>query len=196
MEARRVRAGRPAKARAASSRARPMFDPRAAGNTATRSILAVRPPSSQRTRRPDRRAMAQRQKVPRPGVLPSTSSSRLTPCSSTNTAIRIASACSSCSADPTSTIATSAMRRTGSSPFGSVAPRPRPIQAGARHVADQELAVLHLERFRQDGMRPVLPLQPVAGLGDAQQMARHLGVQVGGKLDAGGAGDRRGQASR
>jgi hypothetical protein len=45
---------------------------------------------------------------------------------------------------------------------------------------------------RRIGIGPILPFEPVRGLGDAHQVGGDLGVQVGRHRNAGGARDRRG----
>jgi K+ potassium transporter len=64
-----------------------------------------------------------------------------------------------------------------------------PLNSGAWPVGDQQVAIFKPERLGEDGIGPVLPLEPVSGLSDAHQMGRHLGIEVGRHLDTRRAGD-------
>src|SRR2546427_4220745 len=52
------------------------------------------------------------------------------------------------------------------------------------------MTVLELEGLRQYRVSPVLPLEPVRGIGDAHEMRSHLRVEVRGHWNARGARDR------
>lgn len=67
-----------------------------------------------------------------------------------------------------------------------------PFQAVAGHVGQVQPAVPDLERAGQHRMGPVLPLQPLPGRGDPEQVPGDLGVQVRGHRQAGHLRDRGG----
>jgi hypothetical protein len=67
-----------------------------------------------------------------------------------------------------------------------------PCQAVAGDVGQVELAGPDLEGAGQHRMSPVLPLQPLPGRSDPEQVPRHLGIQVRGHRQAGHVGDRGG----
>src|SRR5438874_5940936 len=52
------------------------------------------------------------------------------------------------------------------------------------------MTVLQLEWLGENGIGPILPFEPMCGLGHAHQMRRDLGVEVGRHLDTRRAGDR------
>jgi len=64
-----------------------------------------------------------------------------------------------------------------------------PRDAAAGPIGNNEMAGLELERLGQDGIRPVLPLEPVRRFGDPHEMRRDFRIEVGRHFDAGRAGD-------
>src|SRR5262245_22148544 len=66
-----------------------------------------------------------------------------------------------------------------------------PLDALPRFVWNHEIAVLELERLGQYRVSPVLPLEPMRGIGDPHEMRSNFRVEVRGHWNAGGAGDRR-----
>src|SRR4029453_5886227 len=66
-----------------------------------------------------------------------------------------------------------------------------PLDALPGFIRNHEIAVLELERFGQYRVRPILPLEPMRGIGDPHEMRGNFRVEVRGHWDARGAGDRR-----
>src|SRR5215813_7590089 len=65
-----------------------------------------------------------------------------------------------------------------------------PLQAVAGDIGQVQLAGPDLERAREHGVGPVLPLQPLPARSDAQQVAGDLRVQMGRHRDPKPVGDR------
>jgi hypothetical protein len=51
-----------------------------------------------------------------------------------------------------------------------------PFKTNAGHVGDVEQSATHFVGLLQNGVGPVLPFQPMRGLGDAHHVRGHLGV--------------------
>jgi hypothetical protein len=60
-----------------------------------------------------------------------------------------------------------------------------PLKTDAGHVRNVKQSVTNIIRFLQDRIGPVLPFQPMRGLGDAHHVRGHLGVKVSGHRYAG-----------
>src|SRR5713226_9124157 len=58
-----------------------------------------------------------------------------------------------------------------------------PRDSAAGPIGNDEMAGFELERLGQDGIRPVLPLEPVRRLGDPHEMRRDFRIEVGRHLD-------------
>src|SRR5262245_30235913 len=65
-----------------------------------------------------------------------------------------------------------------------------PIDALPGFIRNHEIAILRLERFGQDRVSPILPLEPMRGVGDPNEMRSNFRVEVRGHWNASGAGDR------
>src|SRR4030095_3260988 len=63
-----------------------------------------------------------------------------------------------------------------------------PLDALPGLVRDHEIAVLQLERFGQYRVSPILPLEPMRGIGDPHEMRSNFRVEVRGHWNARGAG--------
>src|SRR5262249_6827268 len=66
-----------------------------------------------------------------------------------------------------------------------------PLDALPGFIRNHEIAVLELERLGQDRGGPILPLEPMRGIGDPHEMRSNFRVEVRGHWNARGARDRR-----
>ena len=61
---------------------------------------------------------------------------------------------------------------------GTASPPPVPFEADAGTVGDLHRAVFHRKRLEQNGIRPLLPFQPVRGFGDAQRVRGDFRIKM------------------
>jgi hypothetical protein len=66
-----------------------------------------------------------------------------------------------------------------------------PFKTSARHDRNVKQSVTNIVRFLHDRIGPVLPFQPMRGLGDAHHVRGHLRVKVSGHRYAGRTRNRR-----